>query len=345
MEERPQKLLYIIGAGASCKNNNLPLAKTLYVKGSGGGKAMAQQGLAYAMKTFPFEGLQSTHSNLCDDLKQRFSELEKKAEEFGDVDTYAKYLHIMDGSGEHLRNLKETLVAFFVLKQRVQKSLDSRYLPWLVGIMEKRQFPENVKVMSWNYDFQMELAVSSFIKLDKLKLREGAIEYHTSFFKYDPSLNPNKEDFNAETLSLVHLNGVAAYFNENQHRMSLFCEDLTKSELLNNLQRYMNEHRLHNHIRFAWESRADGRALVNQYKPMIQDSTILVVVGYSFPFYNREVDRAIFDILIGSGKLEKIYFQDPFLDGQQLRSQFGLRDDLNIVHIKNVDNFHIPFEY
>lgn len=345
MEEYPQKLLYILGAGASCKNHNLPLAKTLYVKGRSGGQAIAQQGLAMAMKQFAFDGLQSTHSKLCEDLKSRFNHLGKKADEFGDVDTYAKYLHIMDSSGEQLRNLKETLVAFFVLKQRIKNSLDPRYLPWLVGIMEKRRFPENVKVMSWNYDFQVENAVSSFIELDKLKIHEESTEYRTSFFNYAPDLNPRNEDFNAETLSLVHLNGVAAYYDENFQRMSLFCEDLTKNDLLNNLQRYMNEHRLHKHIRFAWESKADGKALVKQYKPMIQDSTILVVIGYSFPFYNREVDREIFNILTSTGKLEKIYYQDPFLNGQQLKSQFGLREELEIVHIANVENFHIPFEY
>lgn len=77
---------------------------------------------------------------------------------------------------------------------------------------------------------------------------------------------------------------------------------------------------------------------------MVSGTTILVVIGYSFPFFNREVDKQIFNEL-NNRVLKKIYFQDPVLNGKQLISQFGLSDNLKIEHIERTENFHIPFEY
>ncbi len=80
---------------------------------------------------------------------------------------------------------------------------------------------------------------------------------------------------------------------------------------------------------------------------MIKGTTILVVIGYSFPFFNREVDKKIINNIKKSGNLfKKIYYQDPIKDGQQLRSQFDIKaGHVEIVHIKDTTNFFVPFEY
>jgi len=69
----------------------------------------------------------------------------------------------------------------------------------------------------------------------------------------------------------------------------------------------------------------------------------LVIIGYSFPFFNREIDREIMGE-INFEKLKKIYFQDPFRDGEFLRGQFNIPDNVEIKNIKEPDQFHIPFE-
>ncbi|MEI9954873.1 MAG: hypothetical protein WDM90_00825 [Ferruginibacter sp.] len=78
---------------------------------------------------------------------------------------------------------------------------------------------------------------------------------------------------------------------------------------------------------------------------MIDGTTIIVIIGYSFPFFNREIDKIIFGNLMSPGPIKKIYYQDPVLTGEQLRAQFLLNPDIPIVHIKEVENFHVPFEY
>ena len=72
---------------------------------------------------------------------------------------------------------------------------------------------------------------------------------------------------------------------------------------------------------------------------------IMVVIGYSFPFFNREVDKQVLNALKQQPSFRKIYFQNPVLSGEQLKAQFELDDTIGIVHVKDVDNFYIPFEF
>jgi len=88
-----------------------------------------------------------------------------------------------------------------------------------------------------------------------------------------------------------------------------------------------------------------------------------VVIGYSFPFYNRETDNMIFETIKPS--LQKIYFQDPKPNnnGEFLRKRYGLskeavtiyedepkftpvgtRPGIDIEHITDTDQFYIPIE-
>ncbi|PSR03910.1 MAG: hypothetical protein BRD50_04955 [Bacteroidetes bacterium SW_11_45_7] len=67
----------------------------------------------------------------------------------------------------------------------------------------------------------------------------------------------------------------------------------------------------------------------------VRNNEILILIGYSFPFFNRKVDREIFNELKSSGVFKKIYFQDLNNSGEFLRSQFDLSKDIKIEHINN----------
>src|SRR5215469_7089416 len=89
-----EKILYYLGAGASV--NVLPLARTIQV----GEKTIA--GLSSSLSTFDFKLLLHELSRLNLDktqflpgLNTRFKKLGSEALKFGDVDTYAKYLFLM----------------------------------------------------------------------------------------------------------------------------------------------------------------------------------------------------------------------------------------------------------
>jgi hypothetical protein len=330
MEER---LLYLFGAGASAYA--LPLARSYWGKGLPGVSRPEVPGLSLALRSINF---QSTTLNLDQqaDFKARFDNLANMADEYGDVDTYAKFVHIKNPGGKELKEVKRVLSEFFTIKQMALKARDPRYLQWLISIMNRPIFPENVKVLTWNYDFQIQIAFKEFNDLEDISYKQSSYVYSPSLLRYFPSLDPNFREYNE--LSLIHLNGVAGFTGRESILQQKYI-DAGLSEFLSETKNHSSA------IHFAWDTGDYASGLLEHIKNMVQDTTILVVVGYSFPFFNRSVDKAILGFLKSSSKFKKIYFQDPVLNGEQLRSQFSIDREIEIVHVKNTTNFLVPFEY
>lgn len=110
-----EKILYILGAGASA--NALPLAKTALDKETGD---ILIDGLASALNKVNLDKIflpvEHNNANNYDDMKNRFKWLSGASKVFGDVDTFAKYLHINQPGGEQIQRLKKTLAEFFIIK-------------------------------------------------------------------------------------------------------------------------------------------------------------------------------------------------------------------------------------
>jgi hypothetical protein len=332
-----EKILYLLGAGASAKV--LPLARS--VDDTNGN--LLTPGLAHALRGINFNALFPREENNLKhfllEVQKRFEDLATNADLFGDVDTFAKFLYIK-GKHQELTDLKKTLTQYFIIAQLLNELKDSRYLSWLIGIMEKPTFPDDVKILSWNYDFQVQLASINFGQLEDIKHSGSGYSYGQSYIRHYPHLDPFP---NNEPLSLIHLNGIAGYkAPQDAHAVSVFQNTYLSSfdkiyDFLKDIENPL--------IQFAWEKSGNLQKKIDLINQMIDNTTILVVIGYSFPFYNRETDKKIFEKLKGDGKLKKIYYQDPVLDGKELISKFDLRESLEIVHISNVSVFHIPFEY
>lgn len=101
-----EKFLYYFGAGASY--NALPLARSSYEENS---QVPKIKGLAYELERIqycsPFlKNLEGENESYFDDIINNCKELALKANEFGDVDTYAKYLQLM-GEKIKLNKLKK----------------------------------------------------------------------------------------------------------------------------------------------------------------------------------------------------------------------------------------------
>jgi hypothetical protein len=349
-----EKILYYLGAGASAKA--LPLARSIWDDEDLGVTPASPKlrGLAFDLKDYhgdvrllSIPAHDTGYSELEDfiaDLGKRCNDLAEQAEKFGDVDTYAKYLHLINPAGSEFKLLKQTLSQYFAIKQTVLDARDPRYLPWLVGIMNRRTFPENVKVLSWNYDFQVELAALHFDSQggEDVEHKPSGFTHSPSLFSYYPNLDPTFNDF--EHLSLIHLNGIAGFGTVNgQQAGSVFQQRNSRAK--GTTLSFVSKRELHNHLHFAWESSGYHGQLMDNVNRLVNGTTIMVVIGYSFPFFNRDVDKKVFEQLIQAGTLKKIYYQDPSLDGKQLREQFAFGDKVVIKHIRQVDNFHIPFEY
>ncbi len=125
------------------------------------------------------------------------------------MDTYAKFLHLTKPGGAELHELKKTVSAYFSIKQMLLNARDKRYLPWLVSVMQRKVFPENVNILSWNYDFQVELAATQIGEAEDIDHRGISFTYSPPMFSYYPNLDPTFD--NQGLLSLIHLNGIAGF--------------------------------------------------------------------------------------------------------------------------------------
>ena len=104
---------------------------------------------------------------------------------------------------------------------------------------------------------------------------------------------------------------------------------------------------IHTKLNFAWEqTRFTNYEIWKDVESSINESEILIVIGYTFPFFNREVDRKIFNMM---PKLRKIYYQDP--NAKNLIENIkpvilnnNAIDEKSIIPITNIDQFYLPPE-
>jgi len=368
-----EKITYIIGAGASI--GAFPIVKSTD-KWRGLANELINSGIILGNRFLKMDPpkYRETVKVISDALKQTGI----NAEEFGNVDSYAKYLYHTDNK-EDLGKLKIALAYFFTNKQICfKKGLEEkRYLNFITSLInEQGMFPEQVKILNWNYDYLFEIA-SAYYKQEEFSESNGSTHHSPAFVNYFPNygyeFNLTHSEYVKETFSLVHLNGIAGFYVEKNEKgnkvfKSIFNDasktnkEFSEIDLIMAFHNYLlsNSHL----ITFAWEKDSETKNyLVNNYKiaeQIVKDTSILVVIGYSFPFYNREVDNMVFRTIKPS--LKKIYFQDPSIDGEFLRKRYGMSKELSedeielktkygiktrivdVEHISYTDQFYVPIE-
>lgn len=97
------------------------------------------------------------------------------------------------------------------------------------------------------------------------------------------------------------------------------------------------------HLSFAWESSEKQDQLMEAIRQTTSDTESVVVIGYSFPFFNREIDRAIF---AGMPNLKTVYIQDPNPEAAEPSLKAVLPEDVNIKieYQKDCTQFYLPRE-
>ena len=319
------QITYILGAGASA--NALPVIKENSNKGILGLTSQIKHFVEQQTSTFLTRNADWDSRNI-----QVLKEIVEKCTEFGTPDLYAKFL-LETGDDDNYHLLKSLLSIFFKHKQEIEQCFDYRALSFLTTISENKKIPKNIKIISWNYDSQIEMAAA------RLKKFRSNTSKRIDGFSCWPNTRDGDERNSGQPF-LLHLNGVAGTVYSQRD----FYEVIGQHH---NFDSYQNKEHL---LSFAWEdeTRSEKRIFTEQRLTVAceiaKGTEILVVIGYSFPFFNRKLDKEIIKAMKGS--LRKIYFQDPFADGSQLRTQFELTSDasINIEHVKYIDNYHIPFE-
>ncbi|MBW8198913.1 hypothetical protein [Flagellimonas abyssi] len=333
-------ITYLVGAGAS--HGALPVVGEMSEKIIEARELLRNhvsnsndQPLALAGKQTQYT-VHTASAKLMDD----FDWLSKCAMNHASIDTYAKKLYLA-GHQQDLRRLKLALCAYFTLAQ-AGKKIDVRYDTFFASIIKMSQImPENIKIVTWNYDTQFEMASCDYNQEFK--------DIATNAIKLQVRVKGLRKT-SANGFIISKLNGVAAFhqLGDNQNNylanpLENLNDEFYRVLLTNYINISFNTEYIPS-ISFAWERDSfDREPIVDYTTKRIADTEILVIIGYSFPFFNREVDRTLFDSMIN---LKKIYYQDinaiKLIDRLQAVQQ--RIDAKQIIPISETGQFFLPYE-
>jgi hypothetical protein len=260
--------------------------------------------------------------------------LRDSAEDHPSLDTFARMLYFKTGdpNSSCLINYKAIIACYLMLRQ-IHRRVDQRYEMFFASVLQRDPhrpttpfLPPNLRIMAWNYDLQLEKALWSFTT-DPYHVISTITGNRAAVLRLNGSCIPEgstPEDF----LPLLY-DGFSGGT----------IDDLSK------VHDAMTGGRLRPGIRFAWEN--DG--LKDTIKDFVRETEVLVVVGYSFPYFNREIDKTILHAM-KDNRLETVYVQskeDQAETIERIRARLAQSPSTREVGVKptaGVNQFFIPSE-
>lgn len=256
------------------------------------------------------------------------------------IDTFAKKLYLKNQRDEFYK-VESLISVFFILEQTLNKK-DGRYDTFLASVLDaKLNIDDRIKILTWNYDSQFELAYKEY---------GDAQNKGTEWVRQKLGIKDLKvQDYDVNS-TIFKLNGTANFLK--QVDISQYKE-LTEYLLDDIFLSYFGDKEIrvnNSRVSFAWDNanyttKIYKEALINAVK----DAEVLVVIGYTFPFFNREIDREIFKYM---PNLKKIYIQDP--NAEQIESSLDslysiqhtgvTKVNENVIPITNTSQFYLPPE-
>jgi hypothetical protein len=331
------KVTYLFGAGASA--DCLPVINQMQVQ-IGHFASFIERNRTGSIEFF--KGLESD-INLTqaeEMLIKACRTLEAKCADHASIDTYAKKLFITNANDDY-SSLKITLSCFLVFIQSVRPP-DKRYDSFFASVLKAHHldFLSEIEVLSWNYDYQFEKAYSQFSGKNSLSDNQTPLQIYHS-------------DFNMQNLegkfAIFKINGSTGFTNPGEIQTNYLLDKfelLPEQELVKRLAWFYlvaMKGVIVSRLSFAWEKRQVPGLKVACER--IKQSKALVIIGYSFPFFNRDVDRQILKAICEES-IPKIYVQDktpaPVISRLMAACPEGVVPD--VVAIDSVDQFYLPAE-
>ena len=291
-------VIYLIGAGASYGQRGInEQGETVPGVIERGLPVVNQLGPAIDWYCKGIRRVSAIYSEPCDDsdypnLYKELKWLKDKCQTYPTIDTFAKKCSVTDNQHELMR-LKNALSSFFALIQSHQKR-DLRYDGFIASIIRNDgSLPNNISVLSWNYDYQMEYVLQDFSRVETDILHVWQNQGITC--KGFGSFIDNSR-FNC-----VKLNGTAMFSTVRENSLidpSSYSPFQIEKWYRDGLQSCKSN------ISFAWEK---DDHFIDSVIPLVKDAKVLVVIGYSFPYVNRAIDRKLVQNM---GALKTVYIQD-----------------------------------
>jgi hypothetical protein len=317
--------LYILGAGASCQA--VPLVKEFPDR---------LTEFANELNSFSIElqdkQQETFYQQARADFFKALSWLANEARHHASVDTLAKKF-FLKGDRQSLQRLKAVLSSYLIVRQ-AKMPLDMRYDSFFASVLyrddqRELQLPPNIRILTWNYDTQLEKAFYGFA--------ENSGEVHAKIFTSD---------------KIHRINGCCGK-TPGGHWCKNFCsvwEARDDSEAMYHgiglFREYFAAHNTPDaDIRFAWEH--ETNVFLSNILQAIKETTIVVIIGYSFPYFNRDIDRKIFGAM---PKLQRVYIQYPegvHVSIKERVQAMWHRMPPNAIQPVTIDEnqFYIPDEY
>jgi hypothetical protein len=338
------KISYIFGAGAS--RNALPMVKDIPDRLKSLINLLKSEKLQLSKEEkFKETGLKNLKSKkdyqeeLIIDLQWLLDNSSKHAS----VDTFARKLSII-GDHQNLKKLKVVLSVFFTFEQII-KQPDERYDSFFASLYnEDNELPKNIRILSWNYDSQFELSYRQYSREMNTSNIQAALNIS---YKYGNNHERNR-------FGIYKLNGTTGLrrHNGNEFVHYGYTNNLNVEFDINIVDEIIRSYTVGIFSRknipvfsFAWETENKPDNIIEIATKATEDSIALVVIGYSFPFFNRNTDRKI----IGAMKdLKRVYFQSP--DAEILIEKFKAikndikEKDIELIPRYDLEQFVIPYE-
>lgn len=157
------------------------------------------------------------------------------------------------------------------LEGRYENFIRSINVPSSSQASNKRIIPANFSFLTWNYDFQLESTLSRFDSLDSTK-------------------NIIKSEFASSYAKIANINGTSLIFQEIPYKDKI--EENEIFDFLVNIYKKLLNEESENKLKFSWEYEYGFDFNIN-----ISETNYVVIIGYSFPTFNREIDLMFFSNL------------------------------------------------
>jgi hypothetical protein len=277
----------------------------------------------------------------------------EKAKEFSTIDIYARKLYL-NREWEEYRLLKMAVSIFFDLWENFYfkqfktdetnyfKKIDNRYKSLFSVLLNDNdgniELNSDFKFLTWNYDLQLEETFKLFLG-DKNDLHNVDKSLK---FKSD-----NREN------NVLHFNGYRGFYLIDGEEILINNNFDLHSDYWNNLEGFYDAIKrkkisFNNHIKYAWEHKSED-VFFNKMNDIIKETELLVIIGYSFPAFNRKIDQGLFENL-NKQKVKKIVYQDPNATKELILNLFRNPKDIeNKIEIlndeKSLKQFYLPNDY